>query len=192
MIFALSVVIAMQAQKEYRSTVGILIERPQQPVLDKTYQSFVGPLDSNAIDTEVQIIGFARPGAEGGREAEPRGRPRVQRHGRPARRASSTSSPIRWRRCARPTSGRLPPAAAVAHHGRRRPSPSSAVVGTLMGHTLIRRLGLTYVINVSVSSVDPVKAAKIANAYGDAYVGERLERQVRRLAHGQQLAGASD
>ena len=38
-----------------------------------------------------------------------------------------------------------------------------------------RRLGLTYVIDVGFTSLDPAKAARIANAVGDAYLVEQVE-----------------
>jgi len=40
---------------------------------------------------------------------------------------------------------------------------------------LIKRVGLTYVVNVAYRSLDPVKAAKISNAVVDAYVVAQLD-----------------
>ena len=42
----------------------------------------------------------------------------------------------------------------------------------------VRRKGLTYLISVSVNSVDPKKAAKLANAVADAYIRNQVEAKV--------------
>ena len=48
-------------------------------------------------------------------------------------------------------------------------------IDKLMANAVARRNGLTYVIDVSVTSRSPIKAAEIANAIGDAYLVDRLE-----------------
>jgi capsular exopolysaccharide synthesis family protein len=168
-VFALFLIVAMQAQKEYRSTVSVLIERPQNKVLD-TNGYIPPPLDSNAIDTEVQIL---ESRALAGRvveklnlAADPEfngadGNKNAIRH--------FLANPFAALRAAEPE--REPPP--VREPGTT--GPPQAIVEALAGHTLVRRSGLTYVINVTVSSTDPVKAAKLANAYGDAYVASRLD-----------------
>ena len=50
-----------------------------------------------------------------------------------------------------------------------------ASVGALMGATSVGRAGDGFVLNISVTSVDPARAAKLANAVADAYVVEKLD-----------------
>ena len=48
-------------------------------------------------------------------------------------------------------------------------------IDKLMANTVARRNGLTYVVDVYVTSPSPIKAAEIANAIADAYLVDRLE-----------------
>ena len=50
-----------------------------------------------------------------------------------------------------------------------------AVIEAVRDRLTIRRVGLTYVMNVSFASGDPAKAARIANAYVERYLLEQLE-----------------
>lgn len=53
--------------------------------------------------------------------------------------------------------------------------PVSVVINTLRKDSLqIKRVGNTYVINVSVLSVEPEKAARIANAIADTYIKDQV------------------
>ena len=44
----------------------------------------------------------------------------------------------------------------------------------LRGNVTVRRIGLTYVLEISYRSPDPAKAAQIANAFADAYINDQL------------------
>jgi len=48
-------------------------------------------------------------------------------------------------------------------------------LGTLQSRTSIRRVGLTYAIEIDVQSLNPDRAAQIANALADAYVVDTLD-----------------
>ena len=48
-------------------------------------------------------------------------------------------------------------------------------LATLEGHLTVKRVGLTYAIQVDFQSLSPDRAAKIANAVADAYVVDALE-----------------
>ena len=50
-----------------------------------------------------------------------------------------------------------------------------AAVGTFQHNLTIRRVGLTYVVNISFQSLSPVRAAQIANAVANAYIDDQLE-----------------
>ncbi|MCG8442938.1 MAG: polysaccharide biosynthesis tyrosine autokinase [Caulobacterales bacterium] len=50
-----------------------------------------------------------------------------------------------------------------------------AVVNTLTRHISVRRVGMTYVINVQVESVSPDTAAQIANEVAEQYIVDQLE-----------------
>ena len=48
-------------------------------------------------------------------------------------------------------------------------------LATLEGHLTVKRVGLTYAIQIDFQSLSPDRAAKIANAVADAYVVDALE-----------------
>jgi succinoglycan biosynthesis transport protein ExoP len=47
-------------------------------------------------------------------------------------------------------------------------------IGILRDNLSVRRIGVTYVLDISYRSPDPAKAAQIANAFADAYVNDQL------------------
>ena len=50
-----------------------------------------------------------------------------------------------------------------------------AAVGRFEKKLTIRRVGLTYVINISFQSLNPARAAEVANAVANAYIDDQLE-----------------
>ena len=50
-----------------------------------------------------------------------------------------------------------------------------ALISQLQSNLDVRRVGRSYVINVDYTSPDPVEAARISNAFADAYIGDQLE-----------------
>ena len=47
-------------------------------------------------------------------------------------------------------------------------------IKVLRGNLIVRRVGLTYVLEIAYRSPDPAKAAQIANAVADAYINDQL------------------
>ena len=47
-----------------------------------------------------------------------------------------------------------------------------------------RRVGLSYAIDITYSSADPAKAARLANAIADAYVEDRLRTRAHSARQG--------
>jgi succinoglycan biosynthesis transport protein ExoP len=50
-----------------------------------------------------------------------------------------------------------------------------SAVGTFQGHLAVKRVGVTYAIEIEFQSLSPDRAAQIANAVADAYVVDALE-----------------
>jgi succinoglycan biosynthesis transport protein ExoP len=50
-----------------------------------------------------------------------------------------------------------------------------AAIGYLRGNLQVRRIGLTYVIEIGFTSLDPAKAARVANALGEAYILDQTQ-----------------
>ncbi|MGQ0741096.1 MAG: GumC family protein [Alphaproteobacteria bacterium] len=54
----------------------------------------------------------------------------------------------------------------------------NAVIDRLTDHLSVSPVGLSLAITMSVQSADPVKAARLANAYADAYIEDQLETKL--------------
>ena len=75
----------------------------------------------------------------------------------------------------------------ILHFGRAAapvaPAPNSilaqreheAIVDRVRSHLKVERTGLTYLLEVSFVSTDPIKAARLANAFADRYLLEQLD-----------------
>ena len=63
-------------------------------------------------------------------------------------------------------------------------------LATLEGHLTVKRVGLTYAIQIDFQSLSPDRAAKIANAVADAYVVDALEAKSRTTRRAGDLASS--
>src|SRR3954462_7877984 len=55
------------------------------------------------------------------------------------------------------------------------PDDVVASASALMGATSVSRVGQGYILSISMTSVDPARAARLANAVASAYVVEKLD-----------------
>ena len=53
------------------------------------------------------------------------------------------------------------------------------VLSTLKDNLRVTRLGRSYIEQIAYTSLDPDKAAKIANAFADAYIEDRCRRSLK-------------
>jgi polysaccharide biosynthesis transport protein len=56
-----------------------------------------------------------------------------------------------------------------------RQAQDRALISQLQSNLDVRRVGRSYVINIDYTSPDPVEAARISNAFAEAYIGDQLE-----------------
>ncbi len=71
------------------------------------------------------------------------------------------------------------------------PQTVSRVADRLQAHTSVRRAGLTYVVDVGVSSRSPEKAATIANGVMEAYLQRQLDDKIESVRKANRELGAS-
>ena len=64
---------------------------------------------------------------------------------------------------------------AASGHGNAAANPSLTALNALRQHLKVTRAERTYVVDVAVSSKDPAKAARIANAIAQAYLAEQTQ-----------------
>lgn len=181
LVFTWSVLTALQATPTYRSTSGVLIEALQRGSLD--VQGPGGgayPNDTNAIDTQVQLATSQAVTARVVRQLDLMNDPEFAPVAHRPRRSRGgfsqfLANPFGLIHHARPA----PPSVT----GEPEPLPDSngipqQVLNAVSGHVFARRNGLTYVINITAVSVDPEKAARLANAYAAAYIQQGLDAKL--------------
>lgn len=74
-----------------------------------------------------------------------------------------------------PEFGSKSPVQPSAHDDSEIPADEVASIQALKGATHAARVGQGFIISISVTSIDPARAAKLANAVADAYVVEKLD-----------------
>lgn len=169
-IFAVVVINTLNATPLYTTSASVLLD-PRKVQVTNVQDVLPGlPSDSSMVDTEVEVL-KSRQLAErvvtalkldqdpefNGALRQPHGL-RAVLHG--VKSMFTSGSPDAARQ-------RLTQEQVDATHQH--------IVDALLGGLSVQRVGLTYVIDVSYTSTDPVKAAKIANAFADRYLLEQLE-----------------
>lgn len=155
-VLAIGLAVALIIPSTYVSSTSVLIERRSTNVAEG--QSIVSslPADSAAVDTEVQVLrspDLARRVAEKLHlDRDPEFNPRLRDPG--------------FGEWLGGLFGKSPPPV--------RPG-LDVVTNSLLNHMSVGRQGLTYVINISVSSRSPQTAADIANATAREYLAQQAE-----------------
>jgi succinoglycan biosynthesis transport protein ExoP len=159
----------------YTANALILLE-PQNATAPQTSAAYQSPgLDDGVIESQIAILRstvFLRRVAEkASLSSDPEfgsGSPQSQPPQGPP--SFSILSMFRSAFSAAPNKTEPPKPDSVAN-----PSNMMASVEALQGAMSVNRIGLGYVLSVSISSVDPARAAKVANAVADGYIVEKLD-----------------
>jgi len=165
-----TVIITLRATPMYTATANLIIDRQQQQVVDTQAVLSGLPADSSTVDTEVEVL-RSRQLAERVVDTlnltqDPEFNGRLAP---PGPIASVIDGVSVFLGAAAPDAVEEQLSAEAAALEKER------VVDAVLGRLSIRRAGLTYVMNVSFTSEDPAKAARIANTFADRYMLEQLE-----------------
>lgn len=162
LVFGAAAIWTLQQPRVYTAQASVLIDPRKQAVLSGPESQVVSqlPNESGVVDTEAKIL---------------------------ASRALAEAVTRRMNLDRDPEfggDGRLRPQQASI--GAARQAPDQSVVDKVMERLDVRRAGLTHVIDVKFTSANPDKAARIANAFADAYLVQQLDskRQVTTDANG--------
>jgi polysaccharide biosynthesis transport protein len=163
---ALAFVVILTQPSQFTSTATLALNPQKQPSV--TASTAPDPvLDSTAIDTEVEIL---RSRALAQRvlrdlnlDKDPDFNPRLHKNGLfgPLGLAMTAAAPRDADRKSAPD--RLPSA------------DVEAALASLQAHVRVARVGMTYLIGVSVTASRPEKAALVANGYVKSYLASQLE-----------------
>ncbi|KMS50944.1 hypothetical protein V474_05660 [Novosphingobium barchaimii LL02] len=157
--------------RTYTATSALLLEpREAQPVKVND-RGFVAPADDNLIDTAVQIIRSPTLTLDVVRSLR---LDRVPEFGGDSKSPSAKLTP--------------PLATGTDGHGSTGDREQIATInpaerqaaGRLLTHSYVRRVGVTYLVEITASSEDPDLAARIANALARRYIGlDSAKKQAR-------------
>jgi succinoglycan biosynthesis transport protein ExoP len=157
-VCAAAALIVFQLTPIYSATALIIVDPRQQTILDPQAQMSLTPGDLGRVESEVEIVGSP----------------------------SVLLKVINERQLFKdpdfaPGPGWRDKLAAVLGFAPAKPTSEDILKLTLDNlekSVSISRVGITYLINVTVRSADPAKAASIANAIAEAYIAAQISAKV--------------
>ena len=170
-VTALVMVVVLQQTPLYTASAQVLLDRQKMQVTDMEAVISGLPADSATVDSEVEIL---RSRALAERVVD-----RLDLMKDPEfNSALREPSLLRWldpRLWLREVVALVSAESAPMNDEARARAERDSVTGALLNRLTVTRERLTYVINLSVVSESPTKAAQIANAYAETYILDQLE-----------------
>lgn len=161
---ATATVLALLPHTYTASSTLLLEPREAQPVKVND-RGFVAPADDNLIDTAVQIIRSPPLTLDVVRTLKLDRAPEL----------AAASAPTAA------TTDHAPPPTDLA--GESATPAERRAAGALLARTQVRRVGITYLVEISASAADPRLAARIANALANRYI--ELDSAKKRMRNAQ-------
>ncbi|MBB5746349.1 GumC family protein [Brevundimonas variabilis] len=165
-IFLVALLVTMQATPRYSSEARVMFNTRQENVMASTEVLSELPIESGVIDTEVEVLqsrGLARQVATNLRLEND---PEFNWALRPPSSLDQLFARLQGQTLPRPELPRTPE---DIEAGRER------ATSALRGGLSVRRSGLTYIVGVGFTSLDPEKSARIANAFAEQYILNQVE-----------------
>ncbi|MFA7637783.1 MAG: polysaccharide biosynthesis tyrosine autokinase [Parvibaculum sp.] len=168
---ALVMVVVLQQTPLYTASAQVLLDRQKMQVTDMEAVISGLPADSATVDSEVEIL---RSRALAERVVDRLDLMRDPEFNSALREPSA----LRWldpRLWLWEVLALISAEPAPMNEEARARAERDGVTGALLNRLTVTRERLTYVINLSVVSENPAKAARIANAYAETYILDQLE-----------------
>jgi succinoglycan biosynthesis transport protein ExoP len=151
-VVALAVMaIALHAPPSYQSTATVLVEPNQSKVIKDDPNAAALPADTGVVDTQVEVL---------------------------KTRAVAERVANRLRLYLDPEFNPEVPKGVAATRYRPDAHAMDRVIERVSDQLGVRRLGLTYVIEVTFRAGTPAKAAKIANTFVEEYVAQQVQGKI--------------
>ncbi len=168
LVFVAVVLVTMTATPMYTATANVMLDTRAEQVVNVEAVLSGLPADSSVVDTEVEILKSRRLAERVVNalqlDKDPEFNSALRSPGLVAMARGSVRSAVAM---VSPREAQDPAVAEQKAHER--------VVNSVLSRLSVRRLGLTYVINVSFESEQAPKAATIANKFAELYLLEQLE-----------------
>lgn len=171
-VLVATIVLTVRATPLYTATASLMIDTRQAQVLGADSEAVLSglPADTAVVDTEVEVLKSRQLAERVVDTLKLQDDPEFNSAiGTPGGLAGVRRAVGSLFGAAAPDAARTKLDAAALEHQKE------SVVDTVLSRLSIRRSGLTYVMNVSFSSENPAKAARIANTFADRYLLAQLE-----------------
>jgi len=170
LIFIAVFLATIQATPQYTATANVMLDTRQERVVENEAVLSGLPADSSTVDTEVEIL-RSRQLAERvvetlGLDRDPEFNWTLHKPGVVSQLIGGVKSVL---------SGAAPDAAKATESPVQKQIVHEQVVDAVLNRLSVRRVGLTYVMNVGFTSPEPAKAALIANTFAEKYLLDQLE-----------------
>lgn len=165
-IFLLALLVTVQATPMYTSEARVMFNTRQEQVMASAEVLSELPIETGVIDTEVEVLqsrGLARQVATNLRLEND---PEFNWALRPPSAVDRFLMRLQGRETPTPALPRTPE---EIEAGRER------ATSALRGGLHVRRSGLTYIVSIGFTSLDPEKSARIANAFAEQYILNQVE-----------------
>ena len=166
-VLAATAAFTMAARPTYTASVQLMVDKPGQKLLatdSDPAASSERALDNGTVETEVEVLRSPALAASVVRDLHLE----RDREFNPA-----LARPTLLAR-ARSLVGSLFSFSAAEPASLQKSEAQSPITQALAGHVAVRRVGTSYIIRLDVSSTDPEKSARIANAFARNYLGSQL------------------
>ncbi|HEV2651260.1 MAG TPA: exopolysaccharide transport family protein [Rhizomicrobium sp.] len=166
-VVAATLVVLLLMPVRYTSTAAVMIDQRKNTVADLNAVLSQLPTDPSSLQNQIQIIQSRDLAAKVIGDLKLYNDPEFNPALTPNRLAAL--NPKNW----------FGPTGVAADADVQR----DAIIDTFLSHIYADTIGLSTTIDVSVSSHDPEKAARIANALSDAYVNSQLDSKLAAIDH---------
>lgn len=168
-VFAIAALVTFTAERKFTAISQLMFEPGTERVVRSESVVPSMPAEEAAVDTQVEVLQSREMAL---RVVQTLGLERDRRFN------TRLVEPSPLRKFIDGLSGRsyTPPPPLSTPQGLRQGRDAAA--GTVQRSAKIRRSGMTYVVDVAVTTVDPRMSARIANAYATQYVASQVERRV--------------
>lgn len=187
-IFLLALLLTVQATPRYTAEARVMFNTRQEQIMASQEVLSNLPVETGVIDTEVEVLQSRNLARQVATTLELENDPEFNWALRPPGGMASFIARLQGRTLPSPTQPRTEQQIA---EGRER------ATSALRGGLSVRRSGLTYIVGIGFTSLNPEKSAKIANAFAEQYILNQIEakyaanRQANTFLEGrlQQLRG---
>lgn len=166
LIFLVALLLTVQATPRYSAEARVMFNTRQEQVMASAEVLSRLPIESGVIDTEVEVLQSRALARQVAANLRLENDPEFNWALRPPSGLDQLMARIQGRTLPRPEAPRTPE---DIEAGRER------ATSALRGGLSVRRSGLTYIVGVGFTSLDPEKAARIANAFAEQYILNQIE-----------------